>query len=80
MLSACAAAGQHGPAQDLLSQMETRGIAPDQQSYATAVSACERAGAWRDALALLDALEEAAPAAAVRPTPQPRTPPAAAGP
>ena len=79
MLSACAAAGQHGPAQDLLSQMETRGIAPDQQSYATAVSACERAGAWRDALALLDALEEAAPPAAVRPTPQPRTPPTADG-
>ena len=69
MLSACAAAGQHGPAQDLLSQMETRGIAPDQQSYATAVSACERAGACATPYPARHA-SKAAPAAAVRP-PQP---------
>ena len=59
MLSCCAAAGQHGPAANLLATMASRDVAADTRSYATAISACEQNGAWQEAVALLNAFEAA---------------------
>ena len=65
MMRACAAAGQHEAAVQLLSAMAERGVAADSRSLATAISACERQGGCaREAIALLQPLVRAVEAEA----------------
>ena len=64
MLRACAVAGQHEAAAELLAAMAERRVGAVTRSFATALSACEPQGAARQAVALLAPLVEAVEAEA----------------
>ncbi|CAM9264632.1 unnamed protein product [Laminaria digitata] len=60
VIRTCGKAGGSEMALDLIQQMHKRGVAPDAASYSGAIIACDLAGMWDQAIALLDDMRDKA--------------------